>query len=65
MVPPTRVEAFKYAFELENSVGEFHFQSFMTSESNSQMTKIFQKLNGDDINHAKRIANYMKDSNIV
>lgn len=65
MVPPTRAEAFKYGFELENSVGEFHFQFFMTSESNSQMAKIFQKLNGDDVNHAKRMANYMKDNKIV
>lgn len=65
LVPPTRAEAFKYGFELENSVGEFHFQFFMTSESNSQMTKIFQKLNGNDVNHAKRIDNYMKDNNIV
>ena len=65
LVPPTRAEAFKYGFELENSVGEFHFQFFMTSESNSQMTKIFQKLNGDDVNHANRMANYMKDNNIV
>lgn len=64
LVPPTRAEAFNYGFELENSAGEFHFQSFMTSESNSQMMKIFQKLNGDDINHAKRIANYMKDNKI-
>jgi len=65
LVPPTRAEAFKYGFELENSVGEFHFQFFMTSESNSQMKIIFQKLNGDDINHAKRMANYMKDNKIV
>jgi len=65
LVPPTRAEAFKYGFELENSAGEFHFQFFMTSESNSQMTKIFQTLNGNDINHAKRIAKYMKDNNIA
>lgn len=63
--PPTRAEAFKYGFELENSIGEFHFQSFMTLESNSQMTKIFQKLNGDDVNHANRIDNYMKSNGIV
>jgi hypothetical protein len=65
LVSPTRAEAFNYGFELENSVGEFHFQFFMTSESNSQMTKIFQKLNGDDVNHAKRIDDYLKANNIV
>ena len=65
LVPPTRFEAFKYGFELENSIGEFHFELFMTTVPNSQMLKIFQKLNGDDINHAKRIVNYMKDNCIV
>lgn len=65
LVPPTRLEAFKYGFELENSIGEFHFEHFMTTAPNSQMAKIFQKLNGDDINHAMRIDNYMKDNCIV
>lgn len=65
LVPPTRLEAFKYGFELENSIGEYHFEYFMTTSTPSQMMKIFQKLNGDDINHAMRIDNYMKNNNIV
>ena len=65
LIPPTRLEAFKYGFELENSVGEFHFELFMTTEPDSPVGKIFQKLNGDDINHAIRIDNYMKNNNIV
>lgn len=65
LVTPTRLEAFKYGFELENSIGEFHYEFFMTEEPNSSVTKIFQKLNGDDVNHAKRIGNYMKDNGIV
>lgn len=65
LVMPTRLEAFKYGFELENSIGEFHYEFFMTEEPNSSVTKIFQKLNGDDVNHAKRIGNYMKDNGIV
>lgn len=65
LVTPTRLEAFKYGFELENSIGEFHYEFFMTEEPNYSVTKIFQKLNGDDVNHAKRIGNYMKDNGIV
>jgi len=65
LVPPARSEAFKYGFELENSIGEFHFELFMTTEPETPMEKIFQKLNGDDINHAKRIENYMKNNGIV
>lgn len=65
LIPPTRIEAFKYGFELENSIGEFHFELFMTQKPNSSVLKIFQKLNGDDINHAIRIDSYMKDNCIV
>ncbi len=63
--PPTRLEAFKYGFELENSIGELHFELFMTEEPNSPLYKIFQKLNGDDKNHAIRIDNYMKNNGII
>ena len=56
--PPSRLESFEIAIKLENSFGEFHFELFMTEKSGSQMTEIFQKLNGDDKNHAKRISNY-------
>ena len=62
---PTRLEAFKYGFELENSIGESHFEIFMTSVPNSPVLKIFQKLNGDDVNHSKRIVKYMKDNTIA
>ena len=59
--PPIRLESFEIGMNLENSIGEFHFELFMTGNPVSQMTEIFQKLNGDDINHAKRIAKYMTD----
>ena len=62
---PTRLEAFKLAFELENSVGESHFEIFMTSVPDSPVVKIFQKLNGEDKNHAIRIENYMKANGII
>ena len=65
LFPPTRSEAFKYGFELENSAGESHFEIFMTSVPDSPVVKIFQKLNGEDKNHAMRIENYMKTNGII
>ncbi len=65
LVPPTRLEAFKYGLKLENSAGESHFEIFMTSVSDSPVVKIFQKLNGEDKNHAVRIENYMKTNGII
>ena len=59
-----RADAFKLAFEIENSIGESHFELFMTSQPNSVLVKIMQKLNGDDLNHARRLTDYM-DSNHI
>ncbi len=61
----TRTAAFKFACDLENSIGESHFELFMTAIQNSMVAKIFQKLNGEDIHHAKRIVNYMKENSIL
>lgn len=60
----TRADAFHLACSIENSIGESHFELFMTSQPNSTVMKIMQKLNGDDINHGKRMAKYMSDNNI-
>ena len=65
LVSPTRLEAFKNGFEFENSIGESHFEYFMTSASDSPVVKIFQKLNGEDKNHAARIESYMKINGLV
>jgi len=62
--PPSRQAALKYGLELENSAGESHFEQFMTTVPNSPVLRIFQKLNGDDINHAIRIENYMKTNGL-
>ena len=62
---PLREEAFKLAFELENSIGESHFELFMTSNPNSVVVKIMQKLNGDDVHHANRMMKYMNDQGIT
>ncbi len=64
MNPPLRFEAFSYAYELENSAGEAHFEMFMSDSPESNVERIFQKLNGEDKNHARRIAEYMELNNI-
>jgi len=61
---PNRENAFQLAFEIENSIGESHFELFMTSKTNSVLVRIMQKLNGDDINHARRMTKYMIDNGI-
>ena len=58
----TRSEAFLYAFELENSSGEIHFELFMNVLPESKVDKIFQKLNGEDKNHAMKINEYMRNN---
>jgi len=63
--PPTREAAFNLGLVLESSAGEIHFQKFMIEHSDSEITKIFQQLNGDDVNHYKRIKSYMMENNIT
>ena len=62
--PTTRENAFQLAFEIENSIGESHFELLMTAQPNSTVMKIMQKLNGDDINHAKRLTKYAMGNGI-
>lgn len=62
---PSRYEAFRYALSLENSSGELHFELFMNESVESRVEKIFQKLNGEDKNHASRIMDYMILNNIT
>lgn len=61
---PSREEAFSFVYVLETSAGEIHYQKMMTAKVESVVQKVFQKLNGEDKNHASRIANYMKSNNI-
>ena len=60
----TRAEAFQLALRIENSIGESHFELLMTAKPDSTVMKIMQKLNGDDLNHGKRMKKYMKDNKI-
>jgi len=61
---PSRKKAFEIALELENSVGEIHYQKVMTSDKNDQLIKIFKKLNKDDMDHETRIRRYMRENDI-
>ena len=61
---PSREDAFNIAFKLEQSAGELHFQQFMEKESESELDKIFQRLNRDDKDHAIKVRMYMNAHDI-
>ncbi len=62
---PSRKYAFDIAIQLEGSVGEVHYQKFMTnSDKNDYLSIILKKLNKDDINHESRIRDYMLKNKI-
>lgn len=62
---PTRRHAFQIAISLENSVGEIHYQKFMTDlNKTDKLSIIFKKLNRDDINHENRIKEYISRNRI-
>jgi ferritin len=61
---PDRIMAFQKAYEVEHLAGELHFDAFMSQESDSRITDVFKKLNGEDKNHAERIRTYMTENNI-
>lgn len=63
--PPSRETAFNIALKTEMSAGEIHFQRTMTKEADSKVLKMFQKLNEDDKDHAKRIRDYMKEKQLT
>ena len=63
--PPSREVAFNVALKTELSAGEIHFQRAIVKSTNSQVLAMFQKLNQDDKEHAKRIRAYMKENGIA
>ena len=62
--PPSREIAFNLALKIEMSASEIHFQNTMTKQTDSEVLKLFQRLNQDDKAHAKRIRAYMKEKGI-
>ncbi len=61
---PGREEAFSLGVKLETSIGEMHFQKFVSVIPDSVVERIFHKLNGEDRNHARRILSYMRDNGL-
>jgi ferritin len=53
------------ALKMEMSAGELHFQHTMSRPADSKVLKLFQTLNQDDKDHAKRIRDYMKENQIT
>jgi len=61
---PDRTAAFQTAYRLETSAGEYHYDAFMKHAPDSRVTSIFKHLNGDDVDHANRIREYMENRHI-
>jgi hypothetical protein len=61
---PDRIKAFQFAYLIENSAGEYHYDAFMQNAPESRITDIFKLLNGDDVDHANRIRQYMEQHRI-
>lgn len=61
---PSLEEACRFALRIEESAVELHYQKLMEKESESIVVNIFQKLGGDDKDHAERIRGYMRDRSI-
>jgi len=57
---PSREEAFRLAIRLEESAGEIHFETFMKMTPKTSAEQMFQSLNRDDKDHARRIRAYAK-----
>ena len=62
--PPSREIGFNLALEIEMSAAEIHFQNTMTKSTDSDVLKLFQKLNQDDKDHEKIIRAYIKEKGI-
>ena len=61
---PSREVAFNVALKTEMSASEIHFQRAMTKSTDSEIMQLFQTLNQDDKDHARRIRAYMKEKGI-
>ena len=61
---PSREEAFRLAIQLEESAGEIHFETFMKMPPRTSDGELFQILNQDDKDHARRLRAYAKAQGI-
>ncbi len=58
---PTKREACEFALFLESSASEFHLQYLIKKSGDDDLLGVFKHLNGADENHARRIADYMRE----
>lgn len=61
---PSREEAFRLAIQLEESAGEIHFETFTKMPPKTTDGEMFQILNQDDKDHARRLREYAKAKGI-
>jgi hypothetical protein len=61
---PDRKLALQLAYDIENAAGELHYDSFAKTASRTPVAKVFRTLNGSDIDHARRIREYMNRLNM-
>ena len=61
---PSREEAFRLAIQLEESAGEIHFETFIKMPPKTTDGQMFQILNQDDKDHARRLRAYAKAKGI-
>ena len=62
--PSSRASAFEIAIKVEESTGEIDFSCFMEQQADSSAAKLFQRVNSEDRDHARRIRNYMREKGI-
>ncbi len=55
---PTQNIAYKIAIKLENSKVEKNYQKFMNKLPDNELAKVFHMLNGEEMDHLKRIQEY-------
>jgi len=58
-INPDRERALRTAYRIETSAGELHFDRFMKAVPGSMIHNVFRKLNGADLDHSRRIRDYM------
>lgn len=61
---PDRRTAFSTAIDVEKTAGEAHYQDTMAQQTDSWLTKVFQKLNGYDLDHVERLKRYATEHEV-
>lgn len=62
--PPSLLQACEFAYDMENSAGELHYQNLVEKPSDSKLLQVFQDLNDMDKDHAERIQSFMDEKGL-